>query len=310
MQRHSSDYVHLFVIYVIWGSGYLAMKLGVSGPDAFTAFQMQSIRLLIGGAILAAIAWSRGRWTHIGAREWGLLAASAFLFWVCGNGFALLALRDLPSGFVAMAMGTIPLWSAAFEVVRTRRRPGQPMALAIGFLGLVLIYLPTLSVGDRVEGSTLSVVLLFIAPIAWIIGTSLQPPLQRTLDGTAAAGLQLMLGGAMAFVLALAEGVPLPAPPSTQTLAATMWMAIIASALSFQSYVRSTALFSPNVVSAFAYINPIVGVVLGWLVLSEVPAPVSLVGILVVIGSVALTLNGTRAGTAVPADPLRQGERL
>lgn len=293
--RKPTDYAHLFVIYVVWGSAYLAMKMGVSGPDAFSTFQLQALRLLIGGIILGLIAWSRGLWRPIGRRELMLLVVSAFLFWVCGNGFAMLALRELPSGFVAMAMGTIPLWSAAFEAIRSRRPPAQPAALAIGFAGLLMIYLPTLSIGGTIHASWSAVALLFLAPIAWVFATSLQPRLQRGMDATAAAGAQLVLGALMAGGLAVLEGVPLPSMPSVQTLVATLYMAVVASALSFQSYVRATALFSPNVVSAFAYVNPIVGVLLGWLILSEHPVPLSLLGMLLVIASIVLTLNHARA---------------
>lgn len=296
--RPAGDYVHLFMIYVVWASGYLAMKLGIAGPDALTAFQMQGGRLVLGGVLLLAIAWWGGRAGGFGARELALCAAAAFLFWICGNGFALLALRDLPSGYVAMAMGTIPIWSAALEAVRRRRPPAQPLALAIGFAGLALIYCPAALESGSLAAPPRALAYLFFAPIAWNLATALQPAIARSVDPAAAAGVQLVLGGLMAGVLAFAEGAPLPDPPGAQSLAAALYLAVFASALSFNSYVRATALFPAPVVSAFAYVNPVVGVLLGWLVLTEEPAPVSLLGMTLVIVGVALTLARSREDDA------------
>ena len=302
--RNPTDYLHLLVIYVVWASGYLGMKLGMQGPGAFTAYQLQGGRLVLGGGILLLIAWRRGVLRPLTPREWLICGVSAFLFWICGNGFALLAVRELPSGFVAMAMGTIPLWSGAFEAVRSRKAPAQPLALVIGFVGLALIYLPTITNGSKLNPSAITVAMLFAAPIAWILATSLQPSLQRKLDGSAVAGTQLVLGGIMASAIALAQGTPLPSPPSALTLAALFYLAIFASAISFQSYVRATALFSPSVVAAFAYVNPPIGVLLGWLALGEEPVPVSMVGMAIVIASVMMTLRATLRPRPVKLDTI------
>ncbi|MGA0565587.1 DMT family transporter [Ancylobacter sp. VNQ12] len=305
--RDPTDYLHLLVIYVVWASGYLAMKLGMEGPSAFTAYQLQGGRLLLGGSILLLLAWRRGVLRPLTPREWLICGVSAFLFWICANGFALLALRELPSGFVAMAMGTIPLWSAAFEAVRSRKVPAQPLALAIGFIGLALIYLPTMTNGSKLNPSAMTVAMLFAAPIAWTVATSLQPSLQRELDGRAVAGTQLVLGGIMASAIALAHGMPLPSPPSAQTLVALFYLAIFASAVSFQSYVKATALFSPNVVAAFAYVNPPIGVLLGWLVLGEKPVPVSMLGMIIVMASVMMTVRATLRTRTVKLDTIPRG---
>lgn len=289
--RQPADYFHLFVIYIVWASGYLGMKLGMSGPDPLTAYQLQGGRLVLGGLVLGLIARFQGTLRMPDRDELVICLVSAFLFWICGNGFALLALRDLPSGFVAMGMGTIPLWSAAYNAIRTRRRPERPFALVIGFIGLVLIYLPTMSNGAQLHASPFSLLALFLAPIFWVIATSLQPTLQRSLNGTVAASTQLIMGGLMSAGFALFQATPLPSPPGTQSLLAALYLALIASALSFQSYMRATALFPANTVAAFAYVNPIVGVLLGWAVLSEEPVPVSFAGMVIVILSVVLSIT-------------------
>ena len=289
--RHAGDYAHLFVIYVVWGTAYLGMKLALGGPDPLTAFQLQAARLLLGGGIIAIIAWRARAFRPMTRRQWAVIALGALLFWIFGNGFAMLATRELPSAFVAMAMGTIPLWSIVFHALRDRRLPSAPGAVLLGFAGLLLIYLPALTATTDFAGvSVWGPLLLFLAPIGWVAATMLQGPLAG-LDPMATASLQLMLGGVYAGVIALVEGVPLQAVPGTQSLIATLYLAVIGSALSFLSYVKAASRFSPRVVAAFAYVNPIVGVGLGWLVLGEKPAPVAFGGMALVTASVVLTLR-------------------
>ncbi|MGI4814149.1 MAG: DMT family transporter [Janthinobacterium lividum] len=294
--RRSSDYLHLAVIYVVWASAYLAMKLGVSGPNALSAYQLQGARLLLGGAVLGLLAWMQGRVARIGLYEFGICAISALLFWVLGNGFAMLALRELPSGFVAMAMGTIPLWSAVLQALLTRRLPSTPLTLLLGFGGLVLILWPTLApAGGSLHTSWRTLGALLLAPVAWVIASAMQARLQQRMDGMTAASLQLLMGGLMGLLVAWIEYQPLPAHPSPLTLSALLYLALVGSALSFASYIKASALFPISVVAAFAYVNPLVSVLLGWLVVNERPAPISLLGMLVVTASVVVMLNRQRA---------------
>lgn len=299
-----TDYLHLAVIYIVWGSGYLAIKIGVDGPGAFSAFQLQAIRLFIGGGVLALIAWWARAFGGIGRRELLLCVVSAFLFWVGGNGFAIIALRELPSSFVAMAMGTIPLWSAAYHAVRERRLPRHPVAVAIGFVGLGLIFWPTLSPEtEEMHASLLAVAALILAPVTWTLATAIQPGLQRKADATAISAIQLLMGAVMATIIMLIDGAPFPAPPSHEAILALLYMAFIGSALSFSSYIKATKLFPAAAVAAFAYVNPLVGLLLGWLILDEIPEVISLIGTAVVTVSVILTIHGTHvSATAARAE--------
>lgn len=294
-ERRSGDYIHLFMIYVIWATGYLAMKIGMSGPNAFGIFQLQSLRLFLGGGILTAIAYLSGRLSRPGRREIAICTLSAVLFWILANGGALVAVRELPSGFVVMAMGTIPLWTALFQRLLSRGPGGSAIALLVGFAGLVLILFPTLPLGGQsFHISTLATAALIFAPIAWVTATRLQPSLQKSMDPIAAAGMQLLIGGLIALALAELTGASWPSPPSTSSIVALLYLAIFASAIAFFSYVRATSLFPSSVVSAFAYVNPLVGVFLGWLLLNERPALISLGGMALVMVSVILTLRQSR----------------
>ncbi|WP_454749049.1 DMT family transporter [Ciceribacter selenitireducens] len=291
-ERRPGDYIHLFMIYVVWATGYLAMKIGLTGPNAFEVFQLQSLRLFLGGGILTAIAIATGRFTRPGSREFAICVVSGLLFWIFANGGALFAVRELPSGFVVMAMGTIPLWSALYRGLTSRNGNGSVVALLIGFAGLALILYPTLPLGQQsLHVSGLAMVALVGAPVAWVAATQLQPYLRPRMDPISAAGLQLIIGGALALVLTEIGDQPWPSPPSTTSLLSLLYLAVFASAITFYSYVSATSLFPGDVVSAFAYVNPLVGVFLGWLVLDERPAAISLLGMVLVVASVIVTLR-------------------
>lgn len=288
------DYLHLAVIYVLWGTVYLGMKLAFGGPDALTAFQLQAERLLIGGVLIAALVGRPRHLLRMTGRQWGVCALCALLFWTGGNGFAILATREFPSSFVAMAMGTIPVWSAILHALVSRRLPTSMGPLVLGFVGLALIQWPSLTAqGDFAGVSIWATLCLLLAPVTWVAATMLQRRL-TDVDLPTVAAVQLILGGLYAAVLALFEGRPWPLLPGTQSLLAMLYLAVFGSAVSFLSYIKAASRFPVAVVALFAYVNPIVGVAVGWLVLDERPPAIALAGMAVVIASVGLTLAAGR----------------
>lgn len=298
-QPRPIDYTHLAVIYIVWGTVYLGLKIGVNGPGSFTPFQMQAARLLLGGGVLAAIAWAQGRFGGFDRAVWIGCAISAAMFWIGGNGLTIVAVKELPSSFVAMAMGTIPIWSAVLHLARERRVPSAPLPLLLGFVGLVLIFWPAFGNSSSLgQASIWAIAALFIAPITWVVGTAMQPALLRKVDGLALAAVQLLMGSALALGVTLFEGVAWPGPPSSNAILALLFSGLFGSALAFSSYIAATQLFSRPVVAAFAYVNPAVGLVAGWLILGEWPELISLLGTVVVTLSVILTLRTSEAKVA------------
>src|ERR1700681_3591042 len=101
-------YLHLAIVYVVWGTAYPVVRFALIDTDAPTPIQLQSARLLISSAVLALPLMWRARFVVIERRDLMLCLASGFLFWVTGNGFSTLAMRELPAGFVAMAAAGVP----------------------------------------------------------------------------------------------------------------------------------------------------------------------------------------------------------
>jgi drug/metabolite transporter (DMT)-like permease len=141
----------LFVVYIVWGSTYLAIRYAVREGSGFPPFTMAGSRALLGGVILLLVAGSLRQRLRPTRTELGRLALSALLLWIGGNGLVTWAEQSVHSGFAALVVGTTPIFSAIIESFFNRRRPsgGLLLALAVGFAGLFLLTWPVISVGGR-----------------------------------------------------------------------------------------------------------------------------------------------------------------
>ncbi|MDR6953456.1 drug/metabolite transporter (DMT)-like permease [Ancylobacter sp. 3268] len=296
-----SAYAHLLTIYIVWGGAYLAVKICISGPAAITVPQLQSTRMWGAALLIGAVALARTRRVpHLTRRDIALCTATGLLMWVGGNGLATLASRHATSSFIVMAMGAIPLWSCLLELVIARTLPARRvvLGLVLGLAGLFLVVAPTLiGTGAAIIEpgyAGLTVVLLIGAGMSWSLGTIVQRPLMKRMRPEWAATLQLLTAALVLSVVAAGEHAPLPDMPSTRQWLAFGFLIVFASVIGLTSYIRVIGAFSPVIASTFAYVNPIIGVLLGWILLGEEIAPVSLLGLGIVLASIAIVLSGRR----------------
>lgn len=292
-----SAYLHLLIVYLVWGSSYLAIKLCVSGPTAWAPLQLQTARMWCAALALGAISlFLHGAPQRLSLRDLGLCAVTGVLMWVGGNGLSTFSAQHASSGFIVMAMGAIPLWTVLLSALLERRRPGAvPLAaLGIGLFGLGLVFLPEM-LGDArssIDPALRTAVLLALvgAGLSWSLGTILQKPLGTRLPPSWAATWQMLAASLALTGLAAWNGVTVPVAASPVQIGAFAFLVILASVVCLMSYLIVVRSFAPQISSTFAYVNPVVGLVLSWLVLDERAAPLSLLGILVIIGSVAALL--------------------
>ncbi|MDI4234094.1 EamA family transporter [Bradyrhizobium sp. Arg237L] len=289
----SNAYIHLLIVYVVWGTVYPVIRLSLTGPDAPSPLQLQGGRLFLAAVILAALASLSGRLRPVPWHDVGLCVICGLLFWVSGNGFATFALRELPSGCVTMAMATIPLWTALFQFCADRQPIGRPQiaALVLGFAGMGIVYVPAFSGGVESHlDKPIELTAAFLAPVTWAIGSVIQQPSRLKINVTAAASIQLAAGGLACIGLAWLEGTPLPKQlPPGQALAFG-YLVVFVGVLCFSSYLRVTRMFPAHIAATFAYVNPIVSVLLASYLLGERPSALSLLGGAIVISSVVILL--------------------
>ncbi|MEW5825948.1 MAG: EamA family transporter [Candidatus Bipolaricaulota bacterium] len=261
-------FANLFVVYVVWGSTYLAIRIAVRGETGFPPFTLGALRLLAAGTALLAWEALRGRRLRLSRSEVATLAAAGLLMWVGGNGLVNWAERRADSGYAALLVGALPIWMAVLEALLDRRRPTWRFvaSLLVGFAGLSLLTVPRLAGAEAADAA--SIAALLFAPLLWAMGAALQT--RRPVPASPVlATAYLHLFGALGFAIAaLALGERL-GRPSAGAWGALAYLTVAGSMVAFTSFVRALRALPTRVVMTYAYVNPIIAVLLGAVVLSE-----------------------------------------
>ena len=259
---------HLLVVYVVWGSTYLAIRVAVRDEGGFPPFTLGLTRAAVSGLILLTMAVMMRHRVRLHRRELLVLTASGLLLWIGGNGLVTLAETRIESGLAAVMIAATPIWVAALEALLDRRPPSIRLALmlALGFSGVLVLSYPVLSAGIRAD--ILSVFALIGAATSWGGGSLLQSRHPVSLSPQVSGGIQ-MLAGAVAFtLLVLVTGEPRPSPTPEAWLAVA-YLITAGGVVAFVSYVTVLRLLPLSLVTTYAYVNPVIAVLLGWLILGE-----------------------------------------
>jgi drug/metabolite transporter (DMT)-like permease len=258
---------NLFVVYLVWSSTYLAIRIAVREGSGFPPFTMGLMRAVLGGVILLAWAWLAKQRVNISRREALVLAVSGILLWVGGNGLVTFAEQRSESGLAALLVSASPIWAAAIEAVLDRKLPSFTLlvSLLIGFGGIALLTVPTLSSG--IHADTIAILALVGAPITWASGSVFQARNKLTLPARVSSGYQMLFGSIGFFIIVLMRGEPMPTPNQDAWLA---WIyLVIFGTLAFTSYVTALNLLPTRIVMTYAYVNPVLAILLGYFVLGE-----------------------------------------
>ncbi|MEX2142822.1 MAG: drug/metabolite exporter YedA [Pirellulales bacterium] len=278
----------MLVIYVVWGSTYLAIRWGV---ETMPPFLMAGARFLLAGGILYA--WLRLRGApRPELADWKSAVFLGALLLLGGNGLVTWAEQWLPSGVAALIITTTPLWMMLFDWLifhGPRPRAVVWLGVALGFVGVTLLIQP--QAADDGAPRLWAVLAMCAAPVVWSLGSlfsqrarRLDPPLLNT-------SLQMLCGGGLMFVVGLGLGEAGnfdPAAVSTRSWLSFAYLVTFGSLLAFTTYMWLLRVARPSVVSTYAYVNPLVAVFLGAAIGGEVlTANVGLATVLI-LGAVAL----------------------
>ena len=305
------SWIALGVVYLVWGSTYLAIRVGVGYlPPLFLA----GTRYVIAGALLYPIALRATTRScgpaeeraKPGVKAWCAGAVVGILLLFAGNGGVTVAETTLPSGFAAVLVATVPLWMIAFAwPVRHQRVTVRSAAgLAVG-LGGVAILVGGGSAAGRISG----VIIVLGAAAAWGFGSVLSHRLAVPSHAMLAAAIEMLAGGVV--LLAVAAGSGEFSRIHWSSVPATSWIALAyligpGSILAFTAYGYALSHLPVTTVSTYAYVNPVVAVLAGIMFLGERFTWREGFGATLVLASVIITLHRSR-GTARPI-PLRDGE--
>jgi drug/metabolite transporter (DMT)-like permease len=278
--------MHLFVVYVVWSSTYLAIRVAVRPGAGFPPFALAAMRCLLAFPLLLLWARVRGLRIRPTRRELRLLAISGVLLWAFGNAFVVVAEQRVSSALAAILIASTPIWVALLESLADKRLPSRlvAVALAVGFAGVGLIGYPALHTGVRADA--VAVVILLFAALSWGGGSLLQRRHPVGLDAIVSAAYQMLFGGLAVAIMAFAFREPMPNPTGTAWLGFA-FLLVFGSLISFTSFLKALHLLPTRLVFTYGYVNPVVAAFLGWLVLGERITVVTLLGAGLVLLGVA-----------------------
>jgi drug/metabolite transporter (DMT)-like permease len=285
--------VALSIVYVVWGSTYLAIRVMVEDmpPMLSAGGRYVFAGLLLGGLLALKFGVRRLRVTPAELAGSALLG---LLLPMLGNGVVTIAEhRGAPSGVAALLVAAVPLWVIVYRLA-SGDRPGRWTVggVLMGFAGLAYLVWSTGVGGPVPIGASLLVV---AATVAWSFGSWYQPRLRLPRDPFVTTVWEMLTGGLMMMVTGALMGERLsPASYSAASWWAWGYLVVFGSVVAFTAYVWVLSNAPISLVATYAYVNPVVAVFLGWLILAEPVTPPILVGGAVVVAAVAVVVRAER----------------
>lgn len=277
------------IIYFVWGSTFLAIRVGVREVPPFL---LAGLRFLIAGIVLYA--WMRAKGTQSPAlREWGAVWLLAVLIFVFDYGLLFWAERRVPSGIAAVMMATIPVFMAISEILilRTQRLSARlAIGLLVGTGGVAVLVSRRLSFGE-VPIDTAGACALIVAAISWSLASALTRRLPLPAAKTMSSGAQMLSGGVLLMLTAALLGEFRGFHVDTvsrQAWLALAYLIVLGSIVAFTAYVWLLHYESPTRVGTYAYVNPVVAVLVGYFLGGEALGPRMIVGTVLVLVSVVV----------------------
>ena len=288
-------WIALLALYIVWGSTYLAIRFAV---ETIPPFMSAGIRFLVSGVIL--VIWQRAAGTPMPTRkQWISLAIIGNLLLLGGNGLVSWAEQTIPSGIAALMIGAIPMFLVVAEAVR----PGgvKPnwqgiIGLLIGFVGIFILVGPAEISGSELKLNPFGIAALLAACVFWSIGSVYSKHGELPKSTLMSTGGQMLMGSLGLFVVSLLTGELTgwnPADVTAKSALGLVYLIFIGSLIGFVSYGWLLQNVPISLVATYAYVNPIVAVLLGNWFASEALEPRIWLAAAIIVGSV-MFINGSR----------------
>jgi drug/metabolite transporter (DMT)-like permease len=281
-------------IYLFWGGTYLAIRVGV---ETLPPLLLIALRSVAAGAILYPIARRDGG-EGPSQRAWALATAVGALFFVGCHGTLAIQERTVPSGLSALLLATTPLWTV---LVAWALPGGQPpsrraaIGVLLGFAGIAVLVSGDFAGPTSIHAT--NIVALLGSSLAWALGSVLANRWPPASSASLNAAMELLAGGALVLIGSVASGelarlnVQAVSP---HAIAALLYLIVFGSVIGFGCYVWLLRVSDPALVATYGYVNPVVAVILGWLILGEPLTAKTIVATVIIVGAVILILGSPR----------------
>jgi drug/metabolite transporter (DMT)-like permease len=293
-------YAAFATVCVVWGTTYLFIRIGV---ETIPPLLLTATRYLGAGVILLLIAALRGDRLPRDRRTLGEIVFVGVLLVGVGNLSVVWAEQWVPSGIAALLVATAPFWATVMEGLRAggervqRRRLG---GMLLGFAGVALLVTPGGAGGAFDHRFLLGAIVIQLGCVGWQYGTSRGKYNLASVPPLMSSGLQAFAGGAIVGIAGLAFGELPRFHVTPRTLVALLYLMIFGSVIAFTAYIYALRSLRTTTLSLYSYVNPVVAVILGWIVLNERLTWVSITAMAVILAGVALTQGGSMMRRAAP----------
>jgi drug/metabolite transporter (DMT)-like permease len=293
------------LVYVFWGSTYLA--IGICDDEHLPPAVMCAMRFLIAGPLMLVACAAMGRKVRINWNEALRLAVIGCLLLVAGNGGLAWAEQYVPTGFAALIVAVTPIWFLMLEIFVFRgdrlSRRGL-LGLALGITGIAILFWPkfehrgTLGIMQLVASTT-----LLFSSMSWAIGSVFSRKWQMKVDPFSATGWEMTFAAIGNALVAFATGQVHHIVLTRRALMAVLYLVVLGSWVGYSAYIWLLKHVPTPKVATYAYVNPLVAVFLGWLVLSERFDAFMFAGTVVIVVGVALVTTA-KVHSGPPEEPL------
>lgn len=284
-------------VYFIWGSTYLFIKYAI---DTIPPFLMGSSRFLVAGGLLYGFARFRGATKPL-LRDWRAAAITGVLMLGMGNGAVMWAELTVPSGVVALIVSSVPIMIVLIDWLRPRGvRPRTPvfLGLALGVIGMIILIGPRAIVGEGHVNES-GVAVLFVGSLSWAFGSIITRGTSRTGSPLVFAAMQMLAAGVAMLITSIAIREPASfslGDVSLRSGLSWIYLAVAGSIIGYTAYIYLLGAVGATKASTYAYVNPIIAVVLGWAFASEAIGMRTIVAAGVILGGVALITSMQSSG--------------
>lgn len=294
-------YAAFAIVCVVWGTTYLFIRIAL---DTIPPLLLTGTRFTVAGLIMLLVAKLRGETLPRDLRTIANLALIGFLMVGMGNLAVVWAEQWVPSGLAALFVATAPFWMAIIEAFRSageRLDLRSGFGMLVGFLGVAMLVTPGGAGGTWSVNFLLGALAIQIGGICWQLGSAHGKYNLRHVPLMASSALQMLFGGVIVTVagFAIGEGPRFALTP--RTFFALAYLTIFGSIIAYSAYVFALAHMRTTHTALYAYVNPVVAVFLGWLILSEPLTWVSVLAMVVILGGVALVQTSGGKGAPQPA---------
>ena len=287
-------------VYLVWGSSYLAIRVGVQDlPPALFA----GVRFIFAGLLLGTYARLTGQAFPVTAREWKTIIVVGLLLMAGGNGLVVWGEQWVPSGLTALIVASVALWIAYFGTLGPRGEALTPRSiggLTLGFSGVTVLLAPS---GAEFSYEQLrGEIAVAVGAMLWAAGTIYARRRKPRTPALMSAAMQMFSGGVLLCALGLASGEVSQWVWTSNGILSLAYLTIFASCLAYSAYVWLMHAVTPAQLGTYAYVNPAIAVVLGNGLLGESLSWIEITGMLIILAGVVLVSTAPRHVKALPAD--------